>query len=146
MVFGTTGAAVAAAASFAGPASAATSASRGVAASTSTISGDRSTGAETDRAPVRSDFLPAIGDRFTATSDAVVGTFTLTLAAVRDVPPVNTPDDENRFALQFTAVGASPAQAIYRLSCPAVRDATLFIAPVGKGPAHALEAIVNRNS
>ncbi|WP_308466517.1 DUF6916 family protein [Rathayibacter soli] len=101
---------------------------------------------------LRSDFAAAVGQQFTARAESTPGspmqfasrTHALTLVAIADLQPAVAAGDENRFALRFTASGTRPAEGIYRLTCAGVRDATLFIAPVGPANNRTTEAVVNR--
>lgn len=91
---------------------------------------------------LRSHYAHSVGQRFTAITAGAA--HTLTLATVADLRPVAKPDDENRFALIFTAEHGVPAQGLYTLRGPRAPDAQLFIAPVGPAGDRTVEAVVNR--
>ena len=91
----------------------------------------------------RSRFAPLVGTTFTAHGDQA---FPLILETVADLSPVRTAEDEDRFNLLFSTVGASPPQGIYTLRHPETTDSVLFISPVGQeGPGLRLQALVDRS-
>ncbi|GAB3575760.1 hypothetical protein GCM10027406_07790 [Leifsonia lichenia] len=93
----------------------------------------------------RSLFLPAVGRRFIATSDA--RSIHLSLTAIEDLAGDATADDEHRFSLLFSAGGYAAKDDIYTLSCDGVPTTTLFLTTIGpRALTRSMQAIVNRNA
>jgi hypothetical protein len=95
--------------------------------------------------PLRSHFLPALGETF----EAVDGerSIELTLTAIEDLTPVLKADDENRFNLIFSAPAAHAHEGIFTLRRTGTATTTLFLSPIGTSDAtQPLQAIVNRHS
>ncbi|MFF1879445.1 DUF6916 family protein [Leifsonia sp. NPDC058230] len=95
--------------------------------------------------PMRSHFVPAIGETF----DAVDGerSLKLTLTAVEDLAPVLKADDENRFNLIFSGSPADAHEGIFTLRRNGTPTTTLFLSPIGTSAAtQPLQAIVNRHA
>ncbi|NYJ21190.1 DUF6916 family protein [Glaciibacter psychrotolerans] len=95
--------------------------------------------------PARSIFLGSVGKIFTAASEA--DSFPVTLAAIEDLAPLVTPDDEDRFNLLFASTDARFQPGIYRISRAGVPTTELFVSPVGvESKTRTLQALVNRQA
>lgn len=117
----------------------------GIAAATSMGPGAQElSAAKTGIDLVRSRFSPFVGETFTAHSGAV--SFPLVLEAVEDLAPVQSPAEERRFNLLFSASGSEPPQGIYTVRNPNTPDAWLFMSPIGQdGPARRIQALIDRS-
>ena len=92
---------------------------------------------------VRSRFAPLVGTTFTAHGDQA---YSLILDSVAELSPIRTAEDEDRFNLLFSTVGASPPQGIYTLRHPETKASVLFISPIGpEGPELRFQALVDRS-